>query len=78
MTPKEFESLMYIITAHTVEKIAERTGKSENEAMLEFLRSRVYAVLENEQSKAWHFSTTMIAQLFIDEQNGCLTWPEVA
>ena len=51
MTPKEFESLMYIITAHTVEKIAERTGKSENEAMLEFLRSRVYAVLENEQSK---------------------------
>ena len=78
MTAKEFESLMYIITAHTVDKIVARTGWSEDEAMLSFLRSQVYAVLEQEESKAWHFSTTMLAQLFLDEQNGCLVWPEVA
>lgn len=78
MNEKEFESLMYIITAHTVDKIAARTGWSEDKAMLAFLRSQVYAVLEREESKAWHLSTTMLAQLFLDEQNGHLVWPEVA
>ena len=78
MSDREFEGLLHIITTSVVSLIIQKTGWSEDEAMLAFLRSQVYAVLEQEESKAWHFSTTMLAQLFLDEQNGCLVWPEVA
>ena len=78
MSKEEFEYLMYVITANTVAKIAAEHGWSDDEALEKFVRSKVYAVLENEESKAWHLSTTLLARLFNDEQAGHLVWPEVA
>ena len=74
MNEKEFESLLYTIT---INLIIEQTGWSEDVATERFVRSKVYSQLEKEETKVWHYSTTMLAQLFNDERTGTLIWPEV-
>lgn len=77
MNEKEFESLLYTITANTINLIIEQTGWSEDVATERFVRSKVYSQLEKEETKVWHYSTTMLAQLFNDERTGTRIWPEV-
>ncbi len=76
MNEKEFESLLYTITANTVNLIMQQTGWNEDTAMERFVRSKVYAKLEREETKVWHYSATMLAQLFDNERTGNLVWPE--
>ncbi len=76
MSEKEFESLLYTITANTVNLIMEQTGWSEDMATERFVMSKVYSKLEREKTKGWHYSATMLAQLFSDERAGMLVWPE--
>lgn len=76
MSEKEFESLLYTITANTVNLIMQQTGWYEDTAMERFIRSKVYVQLEKEETKVWHYSATMLAQLFEDERTGNLVWPE--
>ncbi len=45
-TNKPYETLLYSITAHTVEKIMEINGWSEDVAMKWFVGSKVYSYLE--------------------------------
>ncbi len=45
-TDKLYEKLLYSITAHTVEKIMEMSGLTENVAMERFVGSKVYSYLE--------------------------------
>lgn len=78
MNKADFESLLYTITANTVNIIMQNTGWAEDEAMERFVRSEVYAQLEKEETKVWHYSATMLARLFKDEQAGKLVWPEVS
>ena len=54
MSEKEFESLLYTITANTVNLIMQQTGWNEDTAMERFVRSKVYAQLEREETKVWH------------------------
>lgn len=76
MSSGEFENLLYTITSNTVNVIMQETGWSEDEAMERFVRSKVYAQLEKEQTKVWHYSAAMLAQLFYDERAGRLVWTE--
>lgn len=76
MSSGEFENLLYTITSSTVNVIMQETGWSEDEAMERFVRSKVYAQLEKEQTKVWHYSAAMLAQLFNDERAGRLVWTE--
>ena len=76
MNEKEFQSLLYTITANTVNLIMQQTGWNEDTAMERFVRSKVYAKLEREETKVWHYSATMLAQLFDNERTGNLVWPE--
>lgn len=77
MNSQEFEDLLYIITASTVDKIMQKTGWSEDEALRRFMNSKIYSLLEREETKVWHLSATMLAQLFEDERAGHMVLPEV-
>jgi len=77
MSRKEFEVLLYGITATTVAKIAEQNNWSEDFAMERFTESKLYTFLENEKTKVWQYSATMLAELFNDERSGHLVFPEV-
>lgn len=77
MNERSFETLLYGITANTVAKIAQETEWTENEAMERFTSSKLYALLEKEETKVWQYSATMLTQLFSDERAGQLVLPEV-
>lgn len=77
MSNNEFEDLLYTITANVVDLIMKKTGWNEDIALDRFVRSKIYSLLEKEETKVWHYSATMIAQLFEDERSGNLVLPEV-
>ena len=77
MSGNEFEDILYTITSHVVEKKKKKTGWDEDTALDRFLHSEIYSLLEREETKVWHYSATMIAQLFEDERSGNLVLPEV-
>ena len=77
MSNNEFEDLLYTITANVFDLILKKTGWNEDIALDRFVRSKIYSLLEKEETKVWHYSATMIAQLFEDERSGNLVLPEV-
>lgn len=77
MNKRGFETLLYGITANTVAKISEMNRWSEDEAFERFTLSKLYEALEKEESKVWQYSSLMLAQLFNEEQNGNLSFPEI-
>ncbi len=77
MNERSFETLLYTVTAHTVALIAEHTGWTEDMAMERFVSSKLYAFLEQEETKVWQYSTVMLATLFDEERAGRLVLPEV-
>lgn len=77
MTEKDFEIMLYGITANVIVKIMELNNWSENVAMERFAQSKVYSYLEREETKVWHYSSLMLAQLFNEERAGKFSLPEV-
>ena len=77
MTERDFEILLYGITASTTAKIMELTGWSENQALERFTQSKLYTYLEDEKTKVWQYSALMLAELFNEEREGQLVLPEV-
>ncbi len=77
MDQDKFECILPAITAQVVDLIIQRNGWDENKALSMFMKSVVYDRLQNEAMKVWHFSPHLIAELFEDELNGELEWPEI-
>lgn len=77
MNERSYEILLYKIVTNVVSKIMEINGWSEDTALKEFTKSKVYAYLENEETKVWQYSALMLAQLFNEELAGHLELPEV-
>ncbi|MBR5588661.1 MAG: hypothetical protein IKW41_00705 [Phascolarctobacterium sp.] len=77
MTEKDFEIMLYGITANVIAKIMELNNWSEDVAMELFVQSKVYSYLEREETKVWHYSSLMLAQLFNEERAGKFSLPEV-
>jgi hypothetical protein len=77
MTEKDFEIMLYGITANVIVKIMELNNWSEDVAMERFAQSKVYSYLEREETKVWHYSSLMLAQLFNEERAGKFSLPEV-
>ena len=77
MTEKDFEIMLYGITANVVAKIMELNNWTEDVALERFAQSKVYSYLEREETKVWHYSSLMLAQLFNEERAGKFSLPEV-
>ena len=77
MTEKDFEIMLYGITANVVAKITALNNWTEDMAMERFAQSKVYSFLEREETKVWHYSSLMLAQLFNEERAGKFSLPEV-
>lgn len=77
MTDKSFELIMHLITPEVVHKIMEMNNWSEDYALERFTESKLYSILEKEETKTWHYSALMLAQLFNDERSGNLSFPDV-
>lgn len=77
MNKDRFVALMITITPDIINKIMYKYGLNEDRAMILFYKSKIYKLLEKEETKLWQYSSEMIVELFDREKNGRLELPEV-
>lgn len=78
MNQEQFTAIMPYISADLVAMIAKEKSLSEEEAVKKLYASKLYAMLEDEEMKVWHYSTKMLYSLFEqEEQTGDILFPDV-
>lgn len=77
MNNEKFSAIMGLIVPEVVRLITENYPYDEVTASRKFYRSQVYASMEQEETKLWHFSPLTLYNMFDEEQkNGSFTFPE--
>lgn len=74
--PRMFEYIKRTLTAEVIGGLVESRGWFEDKAICNFMKSTVYDRLSIEKTKVWHFSAKALSELYDDELNGHLVWPE--
>jgi len=69
MEPNKFAALLPVIIGGLTNKIIEETHVSEDEAFDRLYSSELYAALENENTKVWHYSVPKLFDLYQNEIN---------
>lgn len=78
MGRENFVAMMPYISADLIYMIVNKQGISEEEAIKKLYASKLYATLENEETKVWQYSTQMLyALLEQEEKNGDIQFPDV-
>ena len=62
-----FEMVLQTMSTSLVEKIITDKGLDENTAMENLYSSKLYAMLEKEETKLWHYSVPMLYDLYVEE-----------
>lgn len=77
MNDKSFTAVLGIIVPEVVHCIAESYSCDEVTATEEFYASKVYALLEQEETKLWHFNPLTLFNMYDEERNtGGFSFPE--
>ena len=78
MGQNEFNATMPYISADLVAMIIEKQNISNEAAITKLYASKLYAALENEDTKVWQYSTQMLYSLFEqEEKTGTIEFPDV-
>ena len=79
MEKQKFEAMLVLLVPQILNFITEKYSWGEVTAHKEFYNSKVYALLEQEDTKLWHLSALTLFNMFDEErQTGILTFPEEA
>ncbi len=79
MDNKKFEAMLILIVPAVIKLITENYSCDEITASNNFYESKVYAALEDEETKLWHLSPLALFDMFDEEQKtGKFTYPEEA
>ncbi len=77
MESEKFSAVMGVLAAQVVHMIADNYEYDEMTASDEFYLSKVYALLEREETKLWHFSPLTLFNMFDKEKKtGSFELPE--
>lgn len=68
MTDKKFEAILILLVPQVVQLIHESYSLDEITASQEFYESQVYALLEKEETKLWHFSPLTLFNMYDEER----------
>lgn len=77
MNKDKFATFLAATTPDIISKIMDKYNLSEDEASSLFHKSKLYQMLEEENTKVWHYSSEMIVELLDREKKGNLIFPEV-
>ena len=78
MGREQFLAVMPYISADLIGMIAKKKQVTEDEAIAMLYASKLYAALEQEETKVWQYSTEMLYSLFEqEEQTGSICYPDV-
>lgn len=79
MEKKKFEAMLILLVPQIISLIIEQYSCDEIAASEEFYSSKVYSLLEQEDTKLWHLSPLTIFNMFDEEkQKGTFIFPEEA
>ena len=77
MEQKKFEAMLILIIPKIIGLIAQESGLDEVTATRVFYESKVYSLLEQEDTKLWHLSPLTLFNMFDEEQKtGNIIFPE--
>ena len=77
MEQKKFEAILVLIVPKVVGLIVKNYGMDEVTATRAFYESEVYSLLEQEDTKLWHYSPLTLFCMFDEEyKTGSITFPE--
>lgn len=78
MEQEQFIAMMPYISSDLVGMIATKNNVTEGEAITKLYASKLYALLEQEDTKLWQYSTEMLYSLFEqEEKTGTIIFPDV-
>ena len=78
MSQEQFAAILPYISADLIYMIGNKKSLTEEEAILKLYTSKLYAALEQEDTKLWHYSTEMLYSLLEqEEQTGSIRYPDV-
>ena len=79
MEKKKFEAMLVLLIPQVIHLIIENYPYDEVTASREFYEPKVYSLLEQEDTKLWHFSALTLFNMFDEEKKtGMFTFPEEA
>jgi len=74
----KFAAILPVIINGLVNKIIDESGIKEDEAFEKLYNSKLYAALEKEKTKVWHYSVPLLYDLYENEMTtGKLGLPEL-
>lgn len=77
MEQKKFEAMLVLIVPKVIGLIVQNYGLDEVTATRSFYESRVYSLLEREDTKLWHLSPLTLFNMYDEERKtGNITFPE--
>ena len=77
MEQKKFEAMLVLIVPMIIDLIVENHGINEVAASKRFYESKVYSLLEEEDTKLWHLSPRTLFNMYDEEvKTGTITFPE--
>ena len=68
MADKKFEAILTILVPQVVQLICDNYPVDEVTASKEFYESKVYSLLEQEDTKLWHFSPPTLFNMYDEEK----------
>lgn len=78
MGKEQFIAIMPYISTDLIAMISKKQNITEKEAIKKLYSSKLYEVLEKEETKVWQYSTQMLYSLFEQEQKtGHIQFPDV-
>jgi hypothetical protein len=77
MDQKKFEAMLVLIVPQVIALIVKHMQTDELSAARAFYGSQLYALLEQEETKLWHFSPLLLFHMYEEEcLTGAITFPE--
>lgn len=77
MEQKKFEAMLVLIIPKVIGLIIQKLGKDEVTATKTFYSSKVYSLLEQEDTKLWQLSPLTLFYMYDEEQTtNKITFPE--
>ncbi|HOO34013.1 MAG TPA: hypothetical protein PLB99_12855 [Thermotogota bacterium] len=78
MNKKKFNSVFSIFISDLIKKIIIEESITEEEAIDYLYTSKLYKLLEDEQTKVWQYSTPLLYDLLkTEKEQGVLTLPQI-
>lgn len=77
MEQKKFKAMLVLIVPEIISLIVENYSLDEVTATKKFYESKVYSLLEEEDTKLWHLSPLTLFNMYDEEtKTGNITFPE--